>query len=55
MLHDYLRSFWLGVLHNKVSTLINVGGLALGIAWLTVGVLAARAANQKPVLALRYE
>jgi putative ABC transport system permease protein len=32
MLRDYLRSFWLGVLHNKVSTLINVGGLALGLA-----------------------
>ena len=32
MLADYLRSFWRGVLHNKVATLINVGGLALGLA-----------------------
>ncbi len=31
MLHDYLRSSWRGVLHNKVATLINVGGLALGL------------------------
>ncbi len=32
MLGDYLRSFWRGVLHNKVATLINVGGLVLGLA-----------------------
>ena len=32
MLRDHLRSFWRGVLHNKVATLINVGGLALGLA-----------------------
>jgi putative ABC transport system permease protein len=32
MLADYLRSFWRGVLHNKVATLINVGGLAVGLA-----------------------
>src|SRR5690606_17782524 len=31
MFGDYLRSFWRGVLHNKVATLINVGGLALGL------------------------
>jgi putative ABC transport system permease protein len=31
MLRDYLRSFWRGVLHNKVATLINIGGLALGL------------------------
>ncbi len=31
MLADYLRSFWRGVLRNKVATLINVGGLALGL------------------------
>jgi putative ABC transport system permease protein len=30
MLADYFRSFWRGVLHNKMATLINVGGLALG-------------------------
>ena len=32
MLSDYLRSFWRGVLRNKISTLINIGGLALGLA-----------------------
>lgn len=32
MLGDYFRSFWRGVLHNKVATLINVGGLAIGLA-----------------------
>jgi putative ABC transport system permease protein len=29
---DYLRATWRGVLHNKVATLINIGGLALGLA-----------------------
>ncbi|MGV3593200.1 MAG: ABC transporter permease, partial [Gammaproteobacteria bacterium] len=32
MFRDYLRGFWRGVLHNKVATFINVGGLALGLA-----------------------
>jgi hypothetical protein len=32
MFSDYLRSFWRGMLRNKVNTLINVGGLALGLA-----------------------
>lgn len=31
MLYDYLRSCWRGVLHNKVATFINIGGLALGL------------------------
>jgi putative ABC transport system permease protein len=34
---------------------IGSGLIALCIAWVTVGSTAARAANQKPVLALRYE
>lgn len=32
MFQDYLRGFWRGVLHNKVATFINVGGLAIGLA-----------------------
>ena len=32
MLADDLRSFWRGVLANKVATAINVGGLAMGLA-----------------------
>lgn len=32
MLKDYLRACWRGVLHHKVATLINLGGLALGLA-----------------------
>ena len=32
VLDDYLRSFWRGVLRNKMATFINVGGLALGLA-----------------------
>jgi putative ABC transport system permease protein len=28
---DNFRSVWLGVLHNKVATFINVGGLTLGL------------------------
>jgi hypothetical protein len=31
------------------------GLIALCIAWVTVGSTAAKAASQKPVLALRYE
>ncbi|HEY0961856.1 MAG TPA: FtsX-like permease family protein [Pseudomonadales bacterium] len=31
MLADYLRGFWRGVLHHKMATFINVGGLALGL------------------------
>lgn len=40
-----------------LSPLIFVGSglIALCIAWVTVGSTAAKAANQKPVLALRYE
>lgn len=32
MIRDYLRSFWRGILSNKIATFINVGGLALGLA-----------------------
>jgi putative ABC transport system permease protein len=32
MLRDHLRSFWRGVVNNKLTTCINVGGLALGLA-----------------------
>ncbi|MND00773.1 hypothetical protein D3C83_195010 [compost metagenome] len=40
-----------------LTPLIFVGSglIALSIAWATVGGTAARAANAKPVLALRYE
>ena len=34
---------------------IGSGAIALAIAWATVGGTAAKAASQKPVLALRYE
>jgi putative ABC transport system permease protein len=34
---------------------IGSGLIALSIAWATVGGTAAKAANAKPVLALRYE
>src|SRR5690606_44504 len=34
---------------------LMASAVALMIAWLTVGSTAAKAANQKPVLALRYE
>jgi putative ABC transport system permease protein len=34
---------------------VLAGFVALSIAWLTVGGTAAKAAAQKPVLALRYE
>ncbi|MDR0780115.1 MAG: ABC transporter permease [Pseudomonadales bacterium] len=32
MLRDHLRSFWRGVVNNKLTTGINVAGLALGLA-----------------------
>jgi putative ABC transport system permease protein len=32
MWRDHLRSFWRGVANNKLTTCINVGGLALGLA-----------------------
>jgi putative ABC transport system permease protein len=31
MWRDHFRSFWRGVLNNKLTTFINVGGLALGL------------------------
>jgi putative ABC transport system permease protein len=34
---------------------LAASAIALLIAWLTVGVMAAKAASVKPVLALRYE
>jgi putative ABC transport system permease protein len=55
----YLMSRWLENFAYRVDlsplTFISAALIALVIAWLTVGGLAARAAWSKPALALRYE
>jgi hypothetical protein len=38
-----------------VWSALTASGVALLVAWLTVGLMAMKAASAKPVLALRYE
>lgn len=55
----YAMTLWLQqyVVRIPLTPLIFIGSgaIALCIAWVTVGGVAAKAASRKPVLALRYE
>lgn len=52
-------SRWLGSFAYRIDLtpliFIGSGAIALCIAWLTLGGIAAKAASAKPVLALRHE
>jgi putative ABC transport system permease protein len=55
----YAMNRWLQTFAYRIDLtpfiFIGSGVIALAIAWVTVGGTAAKAASQKPVLALRYE
>jgi len=53
-MHNWLQNFAYRI---DLTPLVFIGSglIALCIAWVTVGGTAAKAASQKPVLALRYE
>lgn len=55
----YFMDIWLSSFSFRIDLnpllFVAAGALALAIAWLTVGLHAARVAQAKPVMALRYE